>query len=115
MRYDRVYEWTNYRLACALMNSRKNDVEHVLDPFDVGDGWFALELYEFQVMPGAGLPGDTEAEVTNTIERLRLNDSQCREARREFAVDYWCREIGWSYLERHAPFVARELNRQGKR
>ncbi len=97
------------------MNARKGCVDQVLDPFEVKDGWFALELYEFQVVPGTGLPDGIEADVTNTIERLRLNDSQCREARRKFAVDYWCREISWSYLQRHAPFVARELDRQGKR
>ena len=115
MRWDQVYEWTNYRLACALMNARKSDVEQVLDPFDVQDGWFALELYEFQVVPGVGLPCSVETQVTTTIRRLRLNDSQCREARREFAVNYWCDEIKWSYLERHAPFVARELDRQRRR
>ena len=115
MRWDRVYEWDNYRLACALMNARKSNVEQVLDPFEVQDGWFALELYEFQVVPGVGLSRDVEGEVTNTIERLQLNDSLCRETRREYAEDYWCQEIEWSYLERHAPFVARELDRQRER
>ena len=115
MRWDRVYEWNNYRLACALMNARRGSVDHVTDPFEVEDGWFALELYEFQVVPGIGLPCNVETQVTTTIEHLRLNDSQCREARREYAVDYWCEEIEWSYLERHAPFVARELDRQDRR
>ena len=32
-----------------------------------------------------------------------------------YAMDYWCDEIKWSYLERHAPFVARELDRKGRR
>ena len=41
-RWDKVYEWSNYRLACSLMNSRKNDVPHVLDPFEVETGWFEL-------------------------------------------------------------------------
>ena len=95
MRWDQVYEWTNYRLACALMNARKSDVGQVLDPVDVQNGWFALELYEFQVVPGVRLPRGVEAKVTNTISRLRLNDSQCREARREYAVDYWGNLIAW--------------------
>ena len=115
MRWDQVYEWTNYRLACALMNARKSDVGQVLDPVDVQNGWFALELYEVQVVPGVRLPRGVEAKVTNTISRLRLNDSQCREARREYAVDYWGNLIAWSYLERHAPIVARELDRQRAR
>ena len=56
--WDLVYEWSNYRLACSLMNARKG-VADVLDPFEIGEGWFALELDEFQVMPGRGLPADT--------------------------------------------------------
>ncbi len=28
----RAYEWGNYRLACAIMNSRKRDYDDVLDP-----------------------------------------------------------------------------------
>ena len=48
-KWDQVYEWANYRLACSLMNSRKNDVPHVLDPFEVKTGWFELELVAFQV------------------------------------------------------------------
>ena len=115
IRWDRVYEWNNYRLACALMNTHKGYVDEVLDPFEVEDGWFALELYEFQVVPGRDLPGNVQTKVTDTIERLRLNDSLCREARQEFALHYWRKEIAWSYLERHAPFVARELARQGQR
>ena len=31
--WSQVYEWDNYRLACSLMNSRKNDAIFVLDPF----------------------------------------------------------------------------------
>ena len=60
MRWDRVYEWNNYRLACALMNARKGSVDQVMDPFEVEDGWFTLELYEFQVVPGVGLPCNVE-------------------------------------------------------
>jgi hypothetical protein len=50
-RWDKVYEWSNYRLACSLMNSRKNGVPHVLDPLEVETGWFELELVGFQLKP----------------------------------------------------------------
>lgn len=115
MSWEQVYEWNNYRLACALMNSRKDVVMRVLDPFDISLGWFALELHGFQVVPGFRLSSRTQADVTNTIEILRLNDSECCDARREFATAYWCGDVSWGYLKRHAPFVALELNRQGKR
>ena len=44
MRWDQVYEWRNYRLACSLMNARKGAVASVLDPFEIEDGWFAIEF-----------------------------------------------------------------------
>ena len=80
-RWDQVYEWRNYRLACALMNSWKGAVASVLDPFEIEDGWFALELVAFQVVPGDELPDDTEMLVRDTIEQLRLNDVVCCDAR----------------------------------
>ena len=112
--WDQAYEWTNYRLACSLMNSRKGVATTVLDPFDVEDGWFVLELVEFQVLPGDGLDAAVVEDVQGTIDRLRLNDDECRGAREEFAEDYWSGHVSLDYLGRHAPFVARELRRQGR-
>ncbi len=43
-RADLAYEWSNYRLACSRMNSRKREYEDVLDPFEVDTGWFHLEV-----------------------------------------------------------------------
>ena len=111
--WDLVYEWSNYRLACSLMNARKG-VADVLDPFKVEDGWFALELVEFQVVPGAGLPSDLCARVVDTIATLRLSDGICCEARAEYARLYWKGEVTLSYVQRRAPFVAKELQRQGR-
>ena len=114
MRWDQVYEWTNYRLACSLMNGRKRAIASVLDPFEIEDGWFALELVEFQVVPGEGLARDDLAAVEDTVTRLRLNDLICCEARAEYAEDYWNGQVRFAYLMRRAPFVARELQRQGR-
>ena len=111
-RWDQVYEWSNYRLACSLMNARKGAATCVLDPFEIREGWFALELVDFQVVPGSGLPDDVTGAVTDTIERLRLSDPTCCDARAEYAENYWNGEILFDYLTRHAPFVARELRRQ---
>lgn len=111
--WDRVYEWSNYRLACLSMNARKG-VADVLDPFEISEGWFALELVAFQVVPGHGLPTDVHAQVVETIATLRLSDSNCCEARAEYATNYWDGKISLSYLRSHAPFVAKELERQGR-
>ena len=112
--WDRAYEWRNYRLACSLMNARKGEAVSVLDPFDVEEGWFVLELVAFQVMPADGLAGPIAVAVEDTIKRLRLNDDECCGAREEYAEEYWCGEITIGHLERHAPFVASELRRQNR-
>ena len=112
--WDRVYEWDNYRLACSLMNSRKGDAVHVLDPFEVEDGWFAVELVAFQVLPADGLPEPTVTAVDDTIRRLRLNDEECCGAREEYAEEYWRENVAFDYVKRRAPFVASELCRQNR-
>ena len=114
MRWDQVYEWTNYRLACSLMNARKDAIASVLDPFEIEDGWFALELVAFQVVPGDELPGDTAMSVRDTIEQLRLNEAVCCDARGEYAEQYHAGHISLDYVMRRAPFVGRELRRRGR-
>lgn len=112
--WQQIYEWSNYRLACSLMNSRKGATATVLDPFDVEPGWFVLDTTFFQVAAGRGLDRDIRERVGVTIRRLGLNDHQCCEARSEFAHCYWEGQITVDYLARHAPFVERELRRVGQ-
>ena len=109
---DLAYEWSNYRLACRQMNSKKGIAE-VLDPFEVGEGWFALDLVAFQVVPGHGLSARVRTRVDHTIKTLGLSESRFRKLRAKYAKEYWDGEIKLSYLRRHAPFVAKELERQG--
>jgi len=112
--WDKVYEWSNYRLACALVNARKNNVEGVLDPFQISEGLFALELVEFQVIAGPSAQGEVIARVEASIETLGLNLADCRKARREYVESYEEGHIDLSYLTRRAPFIAQELRRQGR-
>jgi hypothetical protein len=112
--WDKVYEWSNYRLVCSLMNSRKLEAQDALDPFEVQHGWFELDLTGFQVRPADDLNQATRQRVLDTIHRLKLNDADCRGLREEYATNYWERHIDLDYLSKRAPFVAMELRRQGK-
>lgn len=112
--WQEAYEWRNYRLACSLMNSRKNDYQDVLDPFEIGDDWFHLELVGYQVIPRTDLEPMDKARVQATIDRLKLNDRDCLSIRDEYASNYFQREISLDYLRRRAPFLAREIERQGR-
>jgi hypothetical protein len=110
--WDQVYEWLNYRLCCSRLNARKNDFGDVLDPFDVEDGWFHLELVGFQVIPAPGLSQGVVDRVQATVDRLGLNDF--RREREEDAEGYWARDYSLRALKKESPFVARELHRQSR-
>ncbi len=111
-RWNHVYEWSNYRLAAARLNSRKRDFEDVFDPFDVQDSWFHLELVGFSVFPNPQLDNALQARIDLTIERLRLNDF--RREREHDAQAYWDGDVSMKTLHRESPFVARELQRQDR-
>ena len=112
--WSQVYEWDNYRLACSLMNSRKNDAIFVLDPFRVRSGWFEIEFVGFQVKPAAMLSSLIRGRVEKTITRLRLNDRDCQDLRRNYVIEYETKQISFAHLTRRAPFIAMELRRQGR-
>ena len=116
--WDKVYEWSNFRLAKTLFNARKSNFEAAIDPFDVKPHWFALEFTFGQVIPGPAAEGDpvlTE-RITRTInELLGLNEPTLPEERMRDYEDYQSGEIGWKRLQIESPFVAAEIERQGKR
>lgn len=74
LNWDKVYEWDNYRLACSLMNSRKNVFGDVIDPVGMDDGMFALDLISLKVIPGPNA-GDRREEIKSTIKRLGLDEA----------------------------------------
>lgn len=108
---DKVYEWSNYRLACSLANSCKGDYEDVLDPFELKNGMFAIDLISLKVVPGLEA-GKNRQEIKNTIARLKLNSDDYANALREYLFSYRDNAIPLSYLQRQAPFLAAEIVRQ---
>ena len=111
--WDQVYEWTNYRLACGKVNARKRDFSDVLDPFEIRDGMFALDLVSLEAIPGPNAGEDMD-QVIATVERLGLDHSDYKEELGEYYHNYIESKITFDYLERHAPFLASELRRQNK-
>lgn len=110
-----VYEWSNYRLSAACVNTAKGVLE-VVDPFVVQAGWFELDLATFHVQRGRGAPNAQHTKIDNTLPLLNLRD--CWQQRREYVMRYQLgpgkQGIDLAYLEHRAPFIASELRRQGK-
>ena len=108
-----AYEWNNYRLACSTMNSRKREYSDVLDPFFLAPDLCRLQLSTGHIYPNADLPAVPMRLVQKTIERLGLDDSQCRELRARWYQDYLEHQLPPRYLKEKSPFVWYEANRQG--
>jgi hypothetical protein len=107
-----AYDWSNYRLVCGKLNGRKGDHEDVLDPFTLPDGWFVIDFPSLMVFPGSQLSPEQAEQVIKTINRLKLNDEDFLQERAEYLQDHYVRNYPFSYLERKAPFLAKELKRQ---
>jgi uncharacterized protein (TIGR02646 family) len=108
-----AYEWTNYRLACSTMNSRKREYSDVLDPFALAPNLFRLQLSTGHLYPNPELRAAPMRVVEETIERLGLDDPQCRELRGRWYQEYLEHGLPSEYLRRKAPLVWAEADRQG--
>lgn len=108
-----AYEWSNYRLASLLMNSRKRDFSDVADPFRIQPNWFVLEFPSLHVSPNRNLSTAQAEAVKATINRLKLNEEYTLVADRLVWVLDFRDGIPLDALKRRAPFIAYELERQG--
>lgn len=110
---NQAYEWVNYRLVCGLLNSRKG-TRLILDPFIIQDGWFRIQFPSLQIHPDKDLKDSIKDQVNNTIDILKLNhEGDCIPSRRRFIDGYCSGKYGMNHLEEEAPFLAKELIRQG--
>lgn len=114
--WDQVYEWANYRLCAAIINSKKGALLTLVDPFVIGPGWFSLNLNTLHVECGNAAPVAELPRIEATLPVL--NHRLCVQEREEYVR---CYQLGpgtggfdLAYLEYRAPFIASELRRQGQ-
>jgi hypothetical protein len=114
--WDRVYEWSNYRLCTGVVNSKKGELIGLVDPIEAQVGWFELDLASYRVVRGKTAPAPLHEKIDATLPLLNLRD--CCAQRKRYVEDYRLgsgnKGIDLAYLERRAPFIAAELRRQGQ-
>ena len=72
-----AYEWNNYRFASGPLNASKRDADDaVLDPFEVGAGWFEIILPSLQLRVTEAVPAANRAKAEFTLKRLNLRDGE---------------------------------------
>jgi len=112
--WNRVYEWSNYRLCTGIVNSKKGDLLKLVDPIAAKVGWFELELASFRVVRGALAPKAQHKVIEATLPLLNVRD--CCLQRKRYVEDYRLgpgqKGIDLTYLAHRAPFIASELRRQ---
>jgi hypothetical protein len=111
-RLDLAFEWTNYRLACGLMNGNKSNFEDVLDPFKLKRGTFQLNPLNGAILPNPKLGGAARDAALETIKRLKLDSPACRRVRLRYFTKYMAQQITAEYLQEVSPFVYAEMKRQ---
>lgn len=109
-----AYEWANFRLAARPVNTKKDTNEDVLDPFEVCDSWFVMNLGTAKLEAAPDLEPTLRGKVQATIERLDLNKETYRRARDEGHGRFLRGEITLTVLREDFPIVARQLELRGK-
>lgn len=109
---ESAYEWDNYRFASAWINSSKRTAT-VLDPFEVGAGWYEILLPSLQLVVTAAVPSEHRELAEYTLKRLHLRDDErVLRPRREWYRMFQEGELTLAGLRKKAPLIAQAVERQ---
>ena len=109
-----AYEWSNYRFASATLNSsKKNADDSVLDPYEVGQGWFEIILPSLQMRLTDAVPAAYRAKAEYSLKRLKLRDGErVIRWRKAWYELYLAGELNLDGLRRVAPLLAAAVEAQ---
>lgn len=109
-----AYEWSNFRLASGRINSSKGNSTDILDPFEVQDEWFYMDIPACLLKPNPSLIAPLRARIKSTINSLRLNqDDHFVQERCSILMEYARGDVSIEFLRRRYPFLEKEVRRQG--
>ncbi|WP_313808926.1 hypothetical protein, partial [Sphingobium sp.] len=109
-----AYEWNNFRLSSGRVNSSKGNQTDILDPFEVQNDWFFIDIPSCLLRANPALNHDVRVKVSHTINSLRLNqDDNYVQERCNILIEYAREDVTFNFLERRYPFLAKEVHRQG--
>jgi hypothetical protein len=109
-----AYEWSNFRYVEGWINSSKSRkaAAKILDPFEVGEGWFRIELPSLQLVLADSVPSKYRAKAEYTLKALPIqHDERILRTRREWLRMY---EQGapLSIIREKAPLIADAIVRE---
>jgi hypothetical protein len=108
-----AYEWSNFRFVAPALNSKKGVLDdRILDPFEVQDDWFEVEIPSLVLRMTDAIPPALRDKAKLTLDKLGLE--QGRNAvllRWEWYEKYRRGGEPMQELELDAPLVARAIQR----
>lgn len=109
-----AYEWSNYRYVEGWVNSSKSKKKSadLLDPFEVGDGWFEILLPSMQLVLTDAIPAALRAKAEYTLKNLPIRDDErILHTRREWYRMYQ-EGMPLKLLREKAPLIAAAVEKQ---
>jgi hypothetical protein len=108
-----TYEWSNYRYCTGRVNRNKSNYDkRILDPFEVQDDWFEIQLPSLQLLLTDKVPLELREKAEFTLRQLQLQDQQwIIDQRADYYDGYKAGEITLARIERDAPLVARAIRK----
>ncbi|HEU4536430.1 MAG TPA: hypothetical protein VFS00_20035, partial [Polyangiaceae bacterium] len=109
-----AYEWSNYRFASPLMNQIKKDAA-VLDPHEVGEDWFEIDLPSLELKVTDNVPPEKRALAVETLRRLRLDHGEAVIRYRQAWYEMHERgELKLEGLYKVAPLIAKAVEKRNR-
>ncbi|HYO67942.1 MAG TPA: hypothetical protein VEU33_17880 [Archangium sp.] len=107
-----AYEWSNYRYASQWLNSSKRAGE-VLDPHEVGEGWFEILLPSLQLVMTSKVPLEARPLAEATLRALPIvHDERILRQRRAWYAEYQAGRLSLEGLRVMAPLIAAAVEKQ---
>lgn len=109
------YEWRNDRYVAPSINASKQNLDDsVLDPHEVGEGWFEILLPSLQLRVTDRVPPPLRAKAEFTLHRLKLRDGEkVIRQRRAWYAEYLAGRLTLAGLQQMAPLIADAVQRAG--
>ncbi|OUM00867.1 hypothetical protein [Variovorax sp. JS1663] len=112
---SKAYEWSNYRYIEGWINSskKKHPSNELLDPFEVQEGWFEVDLPSLQLKLTDAVPAAARERAEFTLKRLKLRDDErIVRQRRAWYELYQTKDLTLEGLRKMAPLIAAAVERQ---
>ena len=108
---SKAYEWKNYRYVEGWLNSskKKHASGELLDPFEVQDDWFEVELPSLQLRLTDAVPMNIRDRAEYTITRLPLRDDERVVRQRRAWLKMYEDGAPLEIIRAKAPLIARAI------